>query len=126
MLYFLILNFFFVSITEIIIFGMVSPNIIFLMLKYCYTNMMVTTSYNYKKKLIIYQNNEKDKAVWLWLINTFFSLVDFSRISKNAHFIKSDLFSWYEASNSYCFNVILSWVHRSIVYNVCSSFFSLL
>ena len=48
-LYFLILKFFFFSITEIIIFGMVSPNIIFLMLKYCYTNMMVTTSYNYKK-----------------------------------------------------------------------------
>lgn len=40
---------FFFSITEIIIFGLVSPNIIFLMLKYCYTNMMVTTSYNYKK-----------------------------------------------------------------------------
>lgn len=47
--YFLILKFFFFSITEIIIFGLVSPNIIFLMLKYCYTNMMVTTSYNYKK-----------------------------------------------------------------------------
>lgn len=40
-LYFLILKFFFFSITEIIIFGLVSPNIIFLMLKYCYTNMMV-------------------------------------------------------------------------------------
>lgn len=48
-LYFLILKFFFFSITEIIIFGLVSQNIIFLILKYCYTNMMVTTSYNYKK-----------------------------------------------------------------------------